>query len=315
MNQPIVLAENLIKNYGDFQAVKDVSFTIYPGQCYGILGPNGAGKTTTVAMIYCFLPVTAGRLEVLGLDATVHRRQIKAQLGVVPQEDNLDLELTVIENLVIYASYFGIPKQVATDRAEQLLDFFKLTEKRNVSVEQLSGGMKRRLTLARGLINNPKLLILDEPTTGLDPDARHHIWHHLRQLKQQGLTIILTTHYLEEASQLCDYLLIIDEGKILEEGTPEELVKKHVGKQVLQLEPAKEVEKFLTEQLRQMDISALPKDYYRVIGNTLYLYWQEDDRQLSDSLRQLPGISYRVQRPANLEDVFLKLTGRGLSGE
>jgi lipooligosaccharide transport system ATP-binding protein len=315
MSQPIVLAENLTKNYGDFQAVKGIDFAIYPGQCYGILGPNGAGKTTTVAMIYCFLPVTAGKLEVLGLDVTRSRRQIKAQLGVVPQEDNLDQELTVLENLVIYANYFGIPKEVATGRAEQLLEFFKLAEKRKVSVEKLSGGMKRRLTLARGLINNPKLLILDEPTAGLDPEARHHIWHHLRQLKQQGMTVILTTHYLEEASQLCDYLLIIDQGKILAEGTPSGLVKKHTGKLVWQLEPAKEAAEFLVRQLRGMNLPEITAEHYRVIGNTLYLYLPEDNRQLSDSLRELPGITYRMLRPANLEDVFLKLTGRGLSGE
>ena len=307
MNKPIVIAENLRKNYGDLQAVKGINFEIYSGQCFGILGPNGAGKTTTVAMLYCFLPLTEGRLEVLGMDVRGSQRQIKKRLGVVPQENNLDLELTVLENLIIYASYFDINKEDAEKRALQLLSFFELTEKKFVNVESLSGGMKRRLALARGLINSPDILILDEPTTGLDPEARLIIWQHLRQLKQQGLTIVLTTHYLEEASQLCDDLFIIDHGEIIETGSPKTLVEKHIGKYVIELE--------LPEEKRQLFIKELASQIngYQLLGSTLFLYLSEEESQvITNKLLEYSFISYQLLRPANMEDVFLKLTGKGL---
>ena len=309
MKEPIVIAKDLQKNYGDLQAVKGIDFKIYPGQCFGILGPNGAGKTTTVAMLYCFLPVTGGRLEVLGMDVSVSLRQIKKRLGVVPQENNLDLELTVLENLIIYASYFDIKKRIAEERALELLSFFNLMEKKDVDVEQLSGGMKRRLALARGLINSPEMLILDEPTTGLDPEAWHMIWQHLRLLKQQGLTIVLTTHYLEEASQLCDHLFIIDQDEIIERGSPKTLVEKHIGKYVLELEFPSEKHQFLLKELNEYI------NGYQLLGGTLYLHLEGEDQSVANKLQHYPFISYQLLRPANLEDVFLKLTGKGLGHE
>ncbi|MDW7675738.1 MAG: ATP-binding cassette domain-containing protein [Bacillota bacterium] len=305
----IVIAQKLTKNYGDLQAVKGIDFSVQAGQCCGILGPNGAGKTTTVAMLYCFLPVTSGKLEVVGLDVKLNQRLIKSRLGVVPQDDNLDLELSVLENLVIYAGYFGINKEEARLKAMELLAFFQLTEKKNVAVEQLSGGMKRRLALARGLINNPELLILDEPTTGLDPEARHIIWQHLRLLKQQGLTIILTTHYLEEASQLCDQLFIIDQGEIIESGAPTQLVEKHIGKYVIELELPPEERNQLIIELHN-DIKG-----QQLLGSTLFLYLMDSEQAIAAKLKKYPKITYQLLRPANLEDVFLKLTGRGLSGD
>jgi len=304
--KPIVTAKNLTKTYGNIQAVKNIDFVIFPGQCFGILGPNGAGKTTTVAMLYCFLPLTTGKLEVLGMDVTRDQREIKKRLGIVPQENNLDQELTVIENLIIYAGYFDIKKSAAEKKALALLDFFNLMEKKDVDVEFLSGGMKRRLALARGLINSPEMLILDEPTTGLDPEARHIIWQHLRLLKQQGLTIVLTTHYLEEASQLCDQLFIIDQGVIIERGAPQELVEKHIGKSVVELELPVEKQQQVLENLRP-EING-----HQLLGSTLFLYINDEGRNLAGKLKQHPFISYQLQRPANLEDVFLKLTGKGL---
>lgn len=309
MKEPIVIAKELQKNYGDFQAVKGIDFKIYSGQCFGILGPNGAGKTTTVSMLYCFLPVTAGKLEVLGMDVKNFPREIKRRLGVVPQENNLDLELTVLENLILYASYFDIKKSTAQTKALELLAFFNLLEKKDVDVDKLSGGMKRRLALARGLINSPELLILDEPTTGLDPEARHIIWQHLRLLKQQGLTIVLTTHYLEEASQLCDYLFIIDQGEIIEEGSPHALVEKHIGKHVIELELSEEKHNLLINEF-QPNIKG-----HQLLGSTLFLYLCDEGQAMVSKLQQYPFISYQLLRPANLEDVFLKLTGKGLGHE
>jgi len=309
MKKPIVIAENLQKNYGDLQAVKGIDFKIYQGQCFGILGPNGAGKTTTVAMLYCLLPLTDGKLEVLGMDVTGSQRQIKQKLGVVPQDNNLDQELTILENLIIYASYFNIKKKEAEKKALELLSFFNLTEKKDVNVEQLSGGMKRRLALARGLINTPEVLILDEPTTGLDPEARHSMWQHLRLLKQQGLTIILTTHYLEEASQLCDDLFIMDQGEIIERGSPKALVAKHIGKYVLELELPYEKQPILLNEL-ELEING-----YQLLGSTLFLYLKDEGQIIANKLQHYSYISYQLLRPANLEDVFLKITGKGLSHE
>lgn len=299
-----VEASNLLKNYGNLRAVDNIDLSIPAGEYFGILGPNGAGKTTTVAMIYCFLPIDGGTLHVLGKNTETESRQIKAQLGVVPQENNLDMELSVLENLVVYASYFGIRGELARTRALEQLDFFGLTAKKDTEVEQLSGGMKRRLTIARAMMNNPSVLILDEPTTGLDPEARHHIWQHLKHLKKQGLTMILTTHYLEEASQLCDRIIVMDEGKILEAGIPAELVVKHVGTQVVEVGLDKEVHSLLLNQLRPHIHSSLS------IGDTLYLYPGKHIENALRVTRAFPGIDSLLQRPANLEDVFLKLTGR-----
>ena len=299
-----VTAQNLQKSYGKLQAVAGIDFAIAKGEYFGMLGPNGAGKTTTVAMIYCFLPVDGGFLQVLDMDVHTSARQIKARLGVVPQENNLDEELTVLGNLLVYASYFGIDRETAGRRADAQLDFFELTAKRDVGVEALSGGMKRRLTIARAMMNEPEILVLDEPTTGLDPEARHYIWQHLKALKKNGLTLLLTTHYLEEASQLCDRIIIMDEGRILEEGKPGELVLKHVGTTVLEVG--------LPQALHEKYLAALKHAIrgYLIIGSTLYLYPAKDMETVLEILRQHPEVDTLTQRPANLEDVFLKLTGR-----
>ncbi len=305
----VVGASKLKKFFGSLAAVDSIDFSIEAGQCFGILGPNGAGKTTTVAMIYCFLPISSGTLTVLGQDVKYHARSIKGRLGVVPQENNLDTDLTVLDNLLLYASYFGIPRAQAKKRALAQLEFFGITSKKHEEVEKLSGGMKRRLTITRGLINNPEILILDEPTTGLDPEARHYIWQHLKHLKKNGLTIILTTHYLEEASQLCDNLLIMDNGKILEHGSPQELVAKHAGEQVVQVGiPIKLRDEILT-------VSGKLQLGHLFIGETAYLFPGDSVEELMVRLNKIPEISYRMQRPANLEDVFLKLTGRGFGSE
>ena len=220
----IVVAENLLKQYDGLIAVRNVNFSIRDRECFGFLGPNGAGKTSLVKMIYGFSPVTSGKLTVFGMDVKTNIRNIKRLLGVVSQENNLDLDLKVLQNLLVYASFFGIDLRLARERADELLEFFGLKEKAGEIVESLSGGMKRRLTIARALINKPDLLILDEPTTGLDPQASHMVWQRLRLLKEQGVTLILTTHYMEEASQLCDRLVIMNLGEILVEGSPQELV-------------------------------------------------------------------------------------------
>ncbi len=305
----IVEAQNLQKNYNGFPAVAGIDFKIQKGQCFGILGPNGAGKTTVVVMIYCFHPVSGGKLTVFGKDVNDDPRAIKKRLGVVPQENNLDLELSVRENLLIYAGYYGIKKEVAEKRAKELLYFFGLSEKAEQEVDKISGGMKRRLTIARGLIHTPDLLILDEPTTGLDPQSRRLIWEHLRQLKKKGLTLILTTHYLEEATQLCDDLIIMDKGIILEEGKPADLIKKQVGTKVVEIDIEPDHKSSLIASVQKM-ISG-----YQLAGNTLYLFIPEDETAVMKTLNASNYADAYQVRPANLEDVFLKLTGRGLSYE
>jgi lipooligosaccharide transport system ATP-binding protein len=292
--------------YGEFAAVDNIDFYIEEGECFGFLGPNGAGKTTTVKMIQCFSPISTGNLKVLGMDVRHEERKIKAHLGVVPQEDNLDLELTVLQNLVIYASYFGLTGSEAKGRAGELLDFFGLQEKRNTPASHLSGGMKRRLTIARALINDPALLILDEPTTGLDPRARHLVWYRLGELKKKNITLLLTTHYLEEAHRLCDRLLVMSEGKILDWGNPKDLVKKHVGDEVLELNiPQEQIKPLLAETAGYVQGSLN-------LGTSLYLF-PRDSKMLMTALQNTPfDVQYQLLRPANLEDVFFKLTGRGL---
>lgn len=303
----VITADGLVKEYKNgFRAVNGISFTVQKQECFGILGPNGAGKTTTARMIYGFSPVTAGKLTVLGLDVTRHARQIKARLGVVPQENNLDNDLEVLQNLLVYASFFRIPERISRSRALELLDFFGLADKQNARVEQLSGGMKRRLTIARALINDPEIIILDEPTTGLDPQARHLVWQRLRLLRDRGVTLILTTHYLEEASQLCDRLIIMDRGDILDEGAPDALVQRHIGNEVLEVgQGAAAADDLLRRFTGEIN-------GHQVVGDNLVLYPQ-NGRELLARLQALPGeFSHFLLRPATLEDVFLKLTGRGL---
>lgn len=302
----VIVAENLYKNYNGLQAVAGISFRVRARESFGILGPNGAGKSSTVSMIYGFSPLSAGRLTVLGLDITRQARTVKARLGVVPQENNLDVDLTVLQNLLVYASYFSIPGPAARARALELLKFFSLEEKAGEKVEKLSGGMKRRLTIARALINNPEIVILDEPTTGLDPHARHLVWQQMRALKEQGVTIVLTTHYLEEAHQLCDRLLIMDRGVILDEGRPDDLVDRHTGPEVLEAGGGAALKEEILPR-----IAGLARDHL-AMGDTLYLY-PRDGQALLAVLQGLPHrFSRLVLRQATLEDVFFKLTGRGL---
>lgn len=295
----------MTKRYQNLIAVKDINFTVYRGECFGLLGPNGAGKTTTVRMITCLSPITEGHLEVLGMDVKSRQREIKAHLGILPQEDNLDGELSALENLTVYARFFGLSREEAKRRAVSLLHFVGLADKARSPAETLSGGMKRRLLLARSLINNPELLILDEPTTGLDPEARQLVWQKLRQLKMSGVTLILTTHYMEEAASLCDRLAIMNEGQILEIGTPHELVTGHIGKEVLELVLNNQ------QQLDELKLQGL--NGHQKLGEIIFLY-TDDARSLWQQLKDYHGkIIYHRTRPATLEDVFLKLTGKGLS--
>jgi len=303
MPETLIRAENLTKKYDDLLAVDGIDFEVFKGECCGFLGPNGAGKTTTIKMIHCVLPLTSGRLVVAGMSVSESPREIKKMIGVAPQEENLDPDFTVMTNMLVYARYFDIPKSEALKRAENLLKFSQLEEKRNVVIDQLSTGMKRRLILARALINEPQVLLLDEPTTGLDPQARHLIWDKVRSLKKQGVTIILTTHYMEEAAELCDRTLIMDGGKIIEEGTPAELIKKHAGEEVLELDYDEKVMSMLKEKF--------PDARLEVVGERIHVFTNQPHGVFTSFLESFPTKSATV-RGANLEDVFLKLTGRNL---
>jgi len=299
----IIKAVKLTKKYGDFVAVDGVDFEVYRGECVGFLGPNGAGKTTTVRMMYCFLPPTSGDLSIAGLSVHTHDRAIKGVVGVAPQEDNLDVDFSVVQNLVVYARYFAIPKVEALKRADEQLVFFQLQEKRNMHVEALSTGMKRRLIFARALLNNPQVLLLDEPTAGLDPQARHLVWDAVRQLKKLQVTIILTTHYMDEAEMLCDRIIIIDHGKIIEDGKPKELIKKHIGEAVLELDYDEALIPLLKETFSDARVE--------VIGERMQVFTPKPYAVFEGFLHE-HKIQNVTVRKANLEDVFLKLTGRGL---
>jgi lipooligosaccharide transport system ATP-binding protein len=298
----IIEAHSLTKKFEGLVAVDNIDFAIAEGEAFGFLGPNGAGKTTTMKMIYCFTPPSSGKLEVAGLDVTIYPRKVKSLLGVVPQEDSLDPDLTVLANLITYSRYYEVPRANAFQRAEMLLEMMSLTEKRNVIIDDLSGGMKRRLLIARGLINNPKILILDEPTSGLDPQARHLVWSKLEELKNSGITIILTTHYMEEAARLCDRLVMMDSGKILDLGTPPQLVKKHIGREVLEIG---HINGSIFRDITNVLADAYSMDRY---GDRLYVY--TDSARHAASLLKHLELRALSERKANLEDVFLKLTGR-----
>jgi len=301
---PIVIeAANLTKKYGDLIAVNAISFKVYKGECFGFLGPNGAGKTTTIKMIHCVLPITSGELYVSGMDVKGKEREIKGIIGVAPQETNLDPDFTTIRNLLIYSRYFDIPEEKALKKAQELIEFLHLQEKKDVIIDNLSGGMKKRLILARALINDPEILILDEPTTGLDPQGRHLIWDTIRELKKRGVTIILTTHYMEEAAQLCDRLVIMDYGKIIEEGEPSDLVKKHIGDKVLEVPNNKEIINYLN--------ITCPNGKYEAAGEKIYVSSSQCEIVFPEILEKFSPHEALV-RDANLEDVFLKLTGRRL---
>jgi len=297
----IIEAEGLKKNYGSTVAVDGVAFSVKKGEVFGFLGPNGAGKTTTMKMIACVSPRTAGTLTVLGMDPDQDPAGIKTRLGIVPQETNLDPDFTCFGNLFTYARYFDIPDKAAAKKADELLAFVQLTEKRDVAVDKLSGGMKRRLILARALVNNPDILILDEPTIGLDPQARHMIWEKLRALQAQGNTIVLTTHYLDEAARLCDRLVIMDNGRILVEGAPADLVRDHAGREIVEVENSEEAISCLCDL----------KIPYEVAGDMIQVA-TESSRDIAKILLDRCHPEKVITRPATLEDVFLKLTGRKL---
>jgi len=299
----LIKAEGLTKKFDDFLAVDKIDFQVFKGECFGFLGPNGAGKTTTMRMVQCVLPLTGGSLRVSEMDVTREGREIKKMIGVAPQEDNLDPDFTVLHNLVVYARYFDIPKKEAERRGEELLRFVQLDEKKEVIIDELSSGMKRRLILARALINEPQILILDEPTTGLDPQARHLIWDKIRSLRKEGVSIVLTTHYMEEAAQLCDRTVIMDLGKIIEEGKPLELIKQHVGEEVLEVAYDKEVLKFLQ--------GTFPDARLEVSGDRIQVFTNQTRGVFSQLLSKY-SFKAAMIRDANLEDVFLKLTGRRL---
>lgn len=299
----LIEARNLTKKYGDLVAVNDIDFEVFKGECCGFLGPNGAGKTTTIKMIHCISPLTSGKLTVAGMSVTDKPREIKKMIGVAPQENNLDPDFTVLNNLLVYARYFDMPKQEAVKRAQELLGFFQLEEKANVVIDQLSTGMKRRLLLARALINEPQILLLDEPTTGLDPQARHLIWDKVRDLRKSGVTIILTTHYMDEATELCDRTLIMDNGKIIEEGSPSALIQKHIGEEVLEVDNDENTLKTFKEKL--------PDARIEILGDRVRVFTDRPHGVFECFLEDFPAKGASI-RKANLEDVFLKLTGRGL---
>ena len=301
-----VRAESLSKRYGSLEAVRGISFSIAPRECYGFLGRNGAGKSTTMKMIYCRVARTAGTLDVLGMDAADNAARIKGRIGVVTQDNALDQELTVLENLLVYASLFGIGGAAATERSERLLAMMSLQGKEKAVFKELSGGMRRRLVIARALINDPALLVLDEPTTGLDPQARLMVWETLNELRARGMTIILTTHYMEEAARLCDRVAVMEEGSMYAEGTPADLVRRFAALEVLEIEGAD-----AAEALGSTPWDGLVRRRERHADVT-YLY-SDDGRALLERLTAL-GIDTRrhVARPATLEDVFLNITGREL---
>ena len=299
----LIKAHGLTKKYGGLTAVNHIDFEVYKGECVGFLGPNGAGKTTTVRMIYCFLPLTEGKLSVAGMSVSEKAREIKNMVGVAPQEDNLDPDFSVIQNLQVYARYFDIPKAEAEKRAKEQLKFFQLEEKQNVLISELSTGMKRRLILARALVNEPQILLLDEPTTGLDPQARHIVWEEVRNLRKRGVTIILTTHYMDEAAALCDRILLMDNGKIIEEGKPTELIKKHVGADVLEVDN--------DEKLVQTLKAEFPDAQFETFSDRIHVFTTQPHGVFERFLEKNPLTNVTI-RNANLEDVFLKLTGRGL---
>ncbi len=303
---PLVVARGLVKRFGEFLAVDGVDFEIRRGECFGFLGPNGAGKTSTMRMIACMSPVSGGTLRVLGMDPATDGPAIRSRLGLVPQEDSLDLELTVLDNLIVYARYFDIPRAVARERAMELLDFAQLTERARDRVEPLSGGMKRRLTIARALVSRPDLIILDEPTTGLDPQARHLLWDRLYRLKQEGVTQVVTTHYMEEAEQLCDRLVIMDHGRFAAEGSPRELIGRYSTREVVEL-------RFATHDDQTEALSLAPMaQRIEALPDRLLLYSDEGDAILTEAHRRGYAPVSGLVRRSTLEDVFLRLTGRTL---
>jgi lipooligosaccharide transport system ATP-binding protein len=296
----------LRKTYGDFVAVDGINFEVARGEAFGLLGPNGAGKSTTMRMITSTLARTSGELEILGKDPNKFGPEIRAHLGVVPQQDNLDRQLTVWENILVYGRYFGLSRKFLKPKIDELLAFAQLEDKRNVKSEELSGGMKRRLTIARGLVNEPEILLLDEPTTGLDPQARHVLWDRLFRLKELGVTLVLTTHYMDEAEQLCDRLVVMDKGRIMAEGSPAELIKKYSTKEVLEVRFGSSGNAAAAKKLEKLG------DRLEVLPDRILVYTENGEKTLEKVTKMgLDPVTSLVRR-SSLEDVFLRLTGRTL---
>jgi lipooligosaccharide transport system ATP-binding protein len=306
MSEALISARGLTKRYGDFTAVDAIDFDVAKGESFGLLGPNGAGKSTTMRIIAATSQRTSGTITILGRDPEEHGPQIRAHLGVVPQQDNLDTELTVTENLFIYGRYFGLSKKFIRTKIEELLEFAQLEEKRDVKVDALSGGMKRRLTIARALVSEPDILMLDEPTTGLDPQARHILWDRLFRLKELGVTLVITTHFMDEAEQLCDRLVVMDKGKIMAEGSPLELIKAYSTKEVLEVRFGSDRNKEIAPTLRAMcsRMEELP--------DRILMYVEDGEALLEEILNKKLHPATSLVRRSSLEDVFLRLTGRTL---
>lgn len=305
-NEVLISAHNLTKKYQDFIAVDGISFSVKKGESFGLLGPNGAGKSTTMRMIASTLQRTSGDLQIMDMDPNLQGPKIRAYLGVVPQSDNLDNELRVHENLYIYGRYFGLSRKYITAKIEELLDFAQLQDKRNSKTESLSGGMKRRLTIARGLMNEPEIFLLDEPTTGLDPQARHILWDRLFRLKEQGVTLVITTHYMDEAEQLCDRLIVMDNGKIMAEGSPAELIRQYSSKEVLEVRFGSDKNSEIAEQINHLG------DRVEILPDRILIYSQDGEQVLSKLVAMDLHPMTSLVRRSSLEDVFLRLTGRSL---
>ena len=306
MSAPVIVASDLVKTYQQTAAVDGISFEVAAGQSFGLLGPNGAGKSTTMRMIGAVSTRTSGELSILGLDPDAHGPEIRAQLGVVPQQDNLDNELQVRENLLVYGRYFGLPRRLVAERADELLGFAQLADRAKAKVDELSGGMKRRLTIARALINDPRILLLDEPTTGLDPQARHILWDRLFRLKEQGTTLVLTTHYMDEAEQLCDRLVVVDQGRIMAEGSPAALIRQHSSREVLEVRFGSDANAGAAARLEGIG------DRLEALPDRILVYSSDGEAALAEVTRRgLQPLTSLVRR-SSLEDVFLRLTGRSL---
>lgn len=302
----VIQARELSKKYGDFTAVDGISFEVAPGESFGLLGPNGAGKSTTMRMIGGTSLRTSGSLQVLGQDPETNGPLVRASLGVVPQQDSLDEELRARDNLIVYGRYFGLPRDYLERKADELLAFAQLTDKATEKVQALSGGMKRRLTIARGLVNEPRVLLLDEPTTGLDPQARHILWDRLFRLKEQGVTLVVTTHFMDEAEQLCDRLIVIDQGRIVAEGSPQALIRDYSSREVVEVRFGSSRNAAMEARMRELT------DRIEVLPDRILLYAHDGEALLDEiNRRQLNPLTSLVRR-SSLEDVFLRLTGRSL---
>ena len=306
MSEKLIVARGLTKTYGDFVAVDGIDFDVAKGESFGLLGPNGAGKSTTMRIIGATSVRTSGTLTILGKDPEVNGPQIRAHLGVVPQQDNLDVELTVSENIFIYGRYFGLSSSFINKKIPELLEFAQLEEKKDTKVQALSGGMKRRLTIARSLVSEPDILMLDEPTTGLDPQARHILWDRLFRLKEQGVTLLITTHYMDEAEQLCDRLIVMDKGKIMAENSPAQLIKDYSTKEVLEVRFGSDRNQEMVEILRPL------AERIEVLPDRILLYAEDGEHLLEKIAAKGIHPNTSLVRRSSLEDVFLRLTGRSL---